>query len=479
MSEKDIYDYQVESIKEVEGDEELPAVVKEWVKEFGRVSRLNEFPAIISFFILLGQVMKDMVQIPYGPTTEDTRIHGCWIQTARSGKSVLNDYFLEIANMTFAMINDADDLFGDKEKEFNIFDIIEYTDAALIGTTEEVDNPEYGEPDEPRTIQQQVDGALEGSGIAFFDEFEYSGVFNSSQYKQGVVPYFQRLMNTLSTDGYIIKKKLASGPIVTCKCQRSMWATTYPPEQLTDVIAHKGVLQRMFMYIHDVPLSQQKEMRKSLIHSLGTIEDRNTPTQRFAKAVTTIYSEVKKRAEEVDNKKVMVTFAEGVLDRIELEYEQMDASLKNIPIEHAKIIRLFETNCLLYIGKFAVLCAIAESPSRPKDEKWVVQIRNVVQGAWIVRQSYKSLTAWVGSALMAKRKTIEETTRIGDFKNAFNNIEMSKRQEGWVLKADLIATLIDKYNHSKATIYRDWPDVEYLFEEKKIGRAVLLKLKEE
>ena len=52
MSEKDIYEYQVESIKEVEGDEELPAVVKEWVKEFGKVSRLNEFPAIITFFIL-------------------------------------------------------------------------------------------------------------------------------------------------------------------------------------------------------------------------------------------------------------------------------------------------------------------------------------------------------------------------------------------------------------------------------------------
>ena len=120
MSEKDIYDYQVESIKEVEGDEELPVVVKEWVKEFGKVSRFNEYPSIISFFVLLGQILKDLVYIPYGATTEDTRIHGCWIQTSRSGKSVLNDYFLSIANMTFAMVNDVDDLFG-HEKEFNFY----------------------------------------------------------------------------------------------------------------------------------------------------------------------------------------------------------------------------------------------------------------------------------------------------------------------------------------------------------------------
>ena len=82
---------------------------------------------------------------------------------------------------------------------------------------------------------------------------------------------------------------------------------------------------------------------------------------------------------------------------------------------------------------------------------------------------------------MSILKTIypQETTKIGDFKNAFNNIEMSKRQEGWVLKADLIAILRDKYAIPTSTAYRIWPDAAYLFEEKKIGRTALVKLKEE
>ena len=84
----------------IKGQEELPKLVKTWTETFGQVSRYNEFPAILAYFTMLGQLTKDFIRIPYGFTIEDTRIHVCWIQTARSGKSVLNDFIVSITSLT-------------------------------------------------------------------------------------------------------------------------------------------------------------------------------------------------------------------------------------------------------------------------------------------------------------------------------------------------------------------------------------------
>ena len=59
----------------------LPQIVKNWERVATGYSRYNNIPAIIGFYTLLGDLVKNMVEIPFGPTTNDTRIHFCWIQT--------------------------------------------------------------------------------------------------------------------------------------------------------------------------------------------------------------------------------------------------------------------------------------------------------------------------------------------------------------------------------------------------------------
>ena len=65
--------------------EALPAVVREFQKSAIEVSHYNDIPAGISFFNILGQVVKDFVIIPNGRNHEDTRIHFCWVQTSGTG----------------------------------------------------------------------------------------------------------------------------------------------------------------------------------------------------------------------------------------------------------------------------------------------------------------------------------------------------------------------------------------------------------
>ena len=76
--QQDLSEYSVD-LADISDQEKLPELVQTWTKTFGQVSRHNEFPAILAYLTMLGQLMKDFVRIPYGFTIEDTRIHVCWI----------------------------------------------------------------------------------------------------------------------------------------------------------------------------------------------------------------------------------------------------------------------------------------------------------------------------------------------------------------------------------------------------------------
>ena len=467
-------------ILDIPDNSRLPKGVNEWVTTMGQVSRYNEYPAILAYFCLLGQITKDNIVIPYGYTKEDTRFHVGWIQTARSGKSVLNDFLTQISLKTFEYINAA---MGRPENDpyFTMFDVVDYTDAALIGSVKTVKNEHYGEEGHPtsdeKEVEKQVHGALEGTGLALFDEFESSGIFKRSAHKENVVTYFQKFMNTLTTDGYLIKKKLAHGPELICNCQRSVWATTYVPEHLTEVIATKGVLQRMFLYVREVPQHVLDDMRRELIRSLGTTKARMNPTNKFAKHMRELFLLTLERYNEVEgNKDQVVKFEEGVQDLLELEYTNMIRYLAKVPDEVRKVVSLFETNSLIYIAKLAVLCTISETPNRPENERWVVLPRNIRQASWIVRQGYKSLVDWMSESLKVRRTTLADQSNIQDYIAAFNSMD---KVEGFVNKALLRDYMLNKYDIPQPKFYRTWPKIAHRFETKKIGKTVLIKLKEE
>ena len=227
----------------------LPKVVERYVKSATDVSKYNEVPATISFFVLLGQLCKDMVAIPSGRRIDDTRIQFLWMQTSGTGKTTLYDFFGPVANLSFKMINEK------HGTEFDIFDVKDTTDAALIGSFKEEDV--MVEDEDGRTSRERVlvpiKGALEGDGLAAYDEFEYSGVFKQSQHKENVIMYMNTFMNSLHGENWKISKRLKDGEILECLCRRSLFGTTYIPKQFTNIIAEKGVMQRCLIYIAEIP----------------------------------------------------------------------------------------------------------------------------------------------------------------------------------------------------------------------------------
>lgn len=476
---------------DISEQEKMPELVLTWTEVFGQVSRHNEFPAILAYFTMLGQLMKDFVRIPYGYTIEDTRIHVCWIQTARSGKSVLNDFLNEIGNLTWRELQLKHDVV------FDTFDCVDFTDSALVSSYVEIKNPERGEEGEPDTIWKEIKGHIEGSGMLLFDEFESSGIFKKMSNKDSMVTFFQKMMNTLTTDGYLIRRVLTGKPVATTRCDRSVWATSYFPEYLTETITDKGVLQRMFLYVMDVPQDILNKMRSELISSIGTIKRRNAPTSKFSAAFVTLYECAKERydmlASDFDERmealpeeerfncaqEEMVIFGDDVQVLVQIEYDNMIGFLSKIPDEVRKIVSLFETNSLIYITKFAVLCAISETPSRKMEEKWVVNERNIIQASWIVRQGYMSLVAWMLSALKVKQQSVAETAGMDDYINCYHNISPDKKQDGWVNKNILRLELEEKYNIPHAKFYRTWPKITHKFDNRKEGKTVLIKLKED
>lgn len=458
--------------------EALPKVVRDFQKSAVEVSHYNDIPAGISFFTILGQIVKDFIIIPNGRNHEDSRIHFCWVQTSGTGKSTLWNFVGPVANKTFTKINEMNQhpAFVNQDgvpmaRTFNTFGVTDYTDSVLIGGyAKEVD--EDGNVDWPRKP-----GLLEGSGLAHWDEFEYSGIFKQTQHKENSIVYLNTLMNSLSGESWIISKALSSydNQVMECFCERSVLAMTYPPNNLNNVMAEKGVLQRMLLFVWEVPEFLQHKMRTLQNTKAGTVEEVNQPIDKYVKAFVELYKTTKERFEEVggDPLKTM-KFTPDFNDVLQLEYENMRAYLQNTRPDVAAIASNFTTRLMKILIKMSVLCSVASAPSiTEKDARFKVTGHNVRQAATIVRQCYMTLVDWLERSLRVRRQSITENSLETVFTNVYD--KMDKDDEGFVNKSLFLKEVRNKAKKSQAQIYRHYEVIRHKFDEMRVGRSVYVK----
>lgn len=455
----------------------MPAIVKKYTEDAVKASNFNHVPSSMSFFVLLGQICKDMVAIPSGINVDDCRIQFAWLQTSGTGKSTLTNWYLPIVRETFDLIN------AEHGTDFDIFDVTDYTDAALIGSMEKRREEVEDEDGRTRTIEVdvQIPGQLNGSGLAMWDEFEYSGIFKQSQHKEQAVVYLNTFMNTLWGETWVIKKKLKQGdePII-CECMRSIYATTYIPKMLTSVIADKGVLQRLLLFVYEVPQHQQKDMRRRLISDWGTIQDREEPKLKYARSLLHIYNALKERYDDVGQDPLRtIRISKDANDALNQECYIMEQYISNSRQEVFDAMETFINRILKHIQKLAILCCIAEAPSIPdKSKRFIVTQNHVLQASYLIRQCYKSLVSWLDEALRTERKSVAEKANVGIFKKVY--LDMSQNtKDGWVHKTKLLATVRKETKKSQGTIYKWWEKVSEYFEEQRINKQVYIKIKEE
>ena len=484
---------------------ELPNFIRRFQEDAVKVSYKNDIPAALSCFVILGQIVKDFVQIPNGRSIEDSRVHFCQIQTSGSGKSTLWNFVGPVSTKVFEKINETgthplNEKLPDEEgycspKQFNLMSTTEYTDAALIGGYEEVmqdvpvvdneGNPVLDDNGYQKTKKEmgwvRDAGLLEGSGLAHWDEFEYSGIFKQSQNKEQAIVYLNTLMNTLAGESWIISKKLKRGEMMECYCERSILAMTYPPEKLAKVIANKGVLQRMILFIWEVPERVLDAMRRMQIEKAGKIEEINEPIDEFAQEFFEIYQLVRERFEEVGKDPLKsMKFGKDFNKMLLLEYETMQNFISSSDPVVRKIASNFTTRLLKILIKMSVLCSIAEARDiKDKSKRFNVSGRNVRQAGNIVRQCYNTLVLWLERTLKVQRRVGRRTQSPNEQLFLETLRQAEKNENGFFSKAKQKHILAESMNVRTAErLFKKYED-EGLFEIDKVGRSYYLKLKEE
>jgi len=494
----------------------LPAVVQQFQKSAMNISHYNETPAVCSFFTILGQICKDFIAIPFEEEYEDSRIHFLHIQTSGTGKTVLSNFVQPIARSVFEKINakqkhpfnlnkqvpvkdaqgniekdaDGNPILHYARKKFDVFSVQVATSAALVGHNaiqEEMETDDNGRSRSTgKKINVKMDGALEGSGLAHWDEFERSGIFSPNSHQVDMVVFLNTMLNTLHGDSWVMKKQLKEGDIVETFGERSVLAMTYPPTELNRIMTETGLLQRMLCYIREVPEAIQHNIRKKKIAKFGKFKDRQGPMDKFSDEFMKMYELVLERYEEkkkdgkseIETKCTMMTYTDSANDLLDLEYENMVGYINDCGLFVREVANLFINRLYIITCKLAVLCAVAQAPYiKDKSKRFEVTGQNVRQAGAITRQCYMSLVEWLERSLKEKRMT-SPIFNTKPFKEKYE--EMAKKtDDGWVNRKLYIAQMckvIKKSNSQTNLIFKD--KVQQNFEHTKISKSNYIKLKE-
>jgi len=459
----------------------LPSIVEQFVNSAAEVSYYNEVPAALAFFVLLGQISKDLVAIPFGRRMDDTRIQVVWMQTSGTGKSELYNFFGPITNYVFEVLN------AEHGTNFNIMNVKETTDAALIGSVK-MEKDSVQDDEGQSTIVEvpvQIYGALEGDGLCAYDEFEYSGVFKPSQHKENVVMYLNTFMNSIHGENWIITKKLRDGGVLECKCQRSLLAMTYIPLTMTRVIAETGLMQRSVLFIREIPIERQNELRRKVASTYGKIVDRETPVRQFGDSIIKIYDSLKQHYEESGSDATKtITYDSSFSDAIVTETQKFEKYVQSSRPAVLALANNFITRMQGSMARIAVLCCIAESPNiRTKSKRYIVNAKHVQQSSHLVRECYKSLVSWLDVSLRKEYKGMQDAANIGSFRKCFDKLVKAGTAdtEGRVNKATLLEHVRRDTKRGQSMIYVHYRELmeDGKFSETKKGRTVYTKLEEQ
>jgi len=481
----------IEEIIEVAKGEKLPELLDGWVKEATNVSHYNDIPAAMTGLVLVGQMIKQFVKIPIKASLVDSRIHFVWIQTSGTGKSELMNFVIPVSEKLWDKINALEGYAPheqidphEKLQQFDNFDVVEYTDAALIGYQKQIilsqeDMEEQGRDTNDNQDWEPVKGSLDGHGLARWDEFTNAGVFKQSQHKERVVTYLNTLMNPIGGSSQVITKKLKEGPKVHCHSERSVLATTFPPENLDKAITETGLFQRAVLYIWEVPEHIKDEIDDMVTDNFGVFEDINLPIDKFTEELFEIYKLTKARYLEAgENPTQTIRYSKEFKQALHLRKKDLRKLVSDEEGVIRDTARTFMTRLLIMMGKISVLCCVAESKDiKDPKKRFIVSGRNVNQASFIIRNCYKSLISWFIQSLRVRKSDMVKKSSGAVFLKIYN--EMEKDNDKFVSKNELVSSVMKELKQSQMQVYRKFKIVEKHFETKKIGRAVFVRLKGE
>ena len=220
--EKENRDKEVSDGKlDIKGD--MANLLNLWGEIFEIYSFNNPEYSRACLHLVLGMILK-RCRIDRDGTKTDPRISVLYIKPTFSGGSAAFDMVKMIS----------------ERLSFNVNTITDATDAALIGTFEQI-----GESKEPIMKKGILDKSK--SDLVYWGEavivFQKNGPTHSMKTRN----YLQAALNPIDSVESKLKKDLVAG-IVTCDVECSLLLVSYPPKELDDDLLYSGAVQR-FLFI--------------------------------------------------------------------------------------------------------------------------------------------------------------------------------------------------------------------------------------
>lgn len=252
--------------------------LRQYVERFSTVSFFNEYPALISYFFILGQTLCPFMRVPIHGAFLDCRVHMFWVQSARSGKSVAYEFMAKILKAV-----------GVDTEKFSAG-----SDSKLIGTVEakQVLN-DKGKPT-GELEYEVIPGLLNGYKTMLFDEA--SILLNDKKaYFSDKILFLQQSMAPIGTETNVLVNHLKGGSVYT-PSGVSLWATTFPPKDIMAHVLGKGFFQRVFLVQRDVSSeTRQTTSEHRVAGAYVPVPDRLWSYDDLAEEIISIRDEVKGR----------------------------------------------------------------------------------------------------------------------------------------------------------------------------------------
>lgn len=258
LKKKRIMDkFQPEKINGTKVPEESKDFFDTWRKLWDM--RIESQPIMREIYALvaLSQVFRD-IHIFRGGIEEDIRIHSTVIMPSGTGKSEGNDFLYQFSSRV--------------NKKY--YSIERFTDAILTGSIKRnvMDRnvaKGYKEGDEGYRDPYSP-SVLTVNDYVVSDEGE--SILKSTKATEGAQRLLQKAMNRFGSEGNILTNNLIDGS-VEARPNCSIAITSYYLDDFRETLLHRGLLQRMVVYIQDENEDRRTKIINRIIGDIASFKD--------------------------------------------------------------------------------------------------------------------------------------------------------------------------------------------------------------
>lgn len=405
-------------------------LIDEYMNGYRQYSYFNDIPGKLSCYMILGQLLKDDIEIRSHARTFDTRSSVLWMGPMRSGKSITADYISAIS----------------KKVGLKFVSVDQFNDASLIGSAPFMNN-------RGKVIESEP-GLLETADILHLDEA--SVLFQKNIHTQNSLNYLQKALNPMNSESSVLRKKTAHGDMIEFNSSVSFWFTTFPPKDLHQHIMNRGLFQRMILYPKNISRAQRREISLKRANSLWSDE----PLVQTDK-IALEFLNIKRHYESIELG-LGSNFFPVLKNKYRSYHEYIERTMPNV----YEVAASFIPNLENYLVVFSALNAAMKYNDKITEE-------DINEAHNLLKVILQNLTTWIENEMVQEYRRSKRDIRTVELLGLFRSYS-DKIEKDWIFKSQLMYDYQQQTGLSTGTIHELLSD-KNIWIQKKRGRKVLIR----